>query len=56
MDPVLGALIATVAVTLIIAVAAVLVVRFAVSGTEGRTRAAILTAAAEVIRAIRGRR
>ncbi|MGW4380198.1 hypothetical protein [Kitasatospora sp. NPDC004531] len=56
MDPVLGALLATVVVTLILAVAAVLVVRFAVGGTDGRTRAAILKAAAEVVRAIRGRR
>ncbi|GAA3807623.1 hypothetical protein ACFS5L_28290 [Streptomyces phyllanthi] len=56
MDPVLVAAVCSVIVLLIVAVAAVLVVRSALDGTESKDRARILTAVAEVVRAVRGKR
>ncbi|MGW1537853.1 hypothetical protein [Streptomyces aureus] len=56
MDPMLAATVAAVAVTLIVAVATVLVARFALNGTDSADRATVLRAAAAVILAIRGKR
>ncbi|MFB7864738.1 hypothetical protein [Streptomyces sp. NPDC056069] len=50
------ALVVPVAVTLVAAVAAVLVVVVAVKDTASRDRATVLKAVAEVIRAVRGSR
>lgn len=56
MDPMLAWLVVAVAVVLIIAIAAVAVARYALNGTDSEHRAAVLSAVAEVVRAIRGRR
>ncbi|MFE4959995.1 hypothetical protein ACFRCW_39990 [Streptomyces sp. NPDC056653] len=56
MNPELAWLIGIVAVVIIVAVAAVLVARFALSGTQSKHRAAVLSGVAEVVRAIRGKR
>ncbi|MFF3709407.1 hypothetical protein [Streptomyces phaeochromogenes] len=56
MDPLVVAVLASVGTVLIVAVAAVLVVRFVITGTDSQHRARVLTSAAEVIRAIRGKR
>lgn len=56
MQPILITVVATMAVITVIAVAAVTVVICTVKGTDSQHRAAVLSAAAEVIRAIRGRR
>ncbi|MCX5318128.1 hypothetical protein [Streptomyces sp. NBC_00154] len=56
MDPALAAALTIVAGLLIVAVAAVLVTRFALNGTTSADRASVLTAVAELIRAIRGKR
>ncbi|MGW0212204.1 hypothetical protein ACWDZ8_43165 [Streptomyces sp. NPDC003233] len=47
--------IVTVAVAAIMAVTVVLVVRFAVRGTQSQHRAMVLSAVAEIVRALRGR-
>ncbi|MER5757556.1 hypothetical protein [Streptomyces sp. NPDC002088] len=56
MDPVLVWMAVALAAMLIVAVAAVLVARFALSGTASEHRAAVLSAVAEIIRAIHGKR
>lgn len=56
MDPVLIAAACTVLVLLIVACAAVLVVRSALDGADSKDRARILGAVAEVVRALRGKR
>ncbi|GAA4797164.1 hypothetical protein [Streptomyces ziwulingensis] len=56
MDPVLAAALCGVLILLIVAVAAVLIARSALNGTDSADRAGVLTAVAEVVRAIRGRR
>ncbi|WP_413100412.1 hypothetical protein [Streptomyces sp. Inha503] len=56
MDPLLAAAFCGVVTMLIVAGAAVLVVRSALGGAESRDRARILGAVAEVVRAVRGRR
>ncbi|WP_159038751.1 hypothetical protein [Streptomyces sp. NRRL B-1140] len=56
MDPVLAAAACGVLMLLIVACAAVLVVRSALSGSESKDRARILVAVAEVVRALRGKR
>jgi uncharacterized membrane-anchored protein YhcB (DUF1043 family) len=55
-DPISTWLIAVLGVVVAVAVAAVLVVRLTMRGTASHHRAAVLTAAADVIRAVRGRR
>ena len=54
MDPMLAWLV--VAVVLIIATATVVIARYALNGTASEHRAAVLSAVAEIARAIRGRR
>ncbi|MCX4763781.1 hypothetical protein OG562_23000 [Streptomyces sp. NBC_01275] len=56
MDPVVSAALCTALTLLIVAAAAVLVVRSALDGTESKDRARILAAVAEVVRAVRGKR
>lgn len=56
MDPIVIGMIASLGVITCVAAAAVLVVWLAMRGTASHNRAAVLTAAADVIRAIRGRR
>lgn len=56
MDPMLAAVVTAVAIMLIVAVAAVLVARYALADTDSVHRARVLTAVADVIRAIRGKR
>ncbi|MFH8500343.1 hypothetical protein [Streptomyces coeruleorubidus] len=56
MDPVLVAAACGVLMLLIVACAAVLVVRSALGGAESKDRARILVAVAEVVRALRGKR
>ncbi|MFB6641578.1 hypothetical protein ACFCYF_30540 [Streptomyces chartreusis] len=56
MDPMLAWLVVAVAVVLIIAIAAVAVARYALNGTDSEHRAAVLSAVAEIVRAVRGRR
>ncbi|MEU9567056.1 hypothetical protein AB0D16_34475 [Streptomyces sp. NPDC048161] len=56
MDPISIGLITALGVVVAVAAAAVLVVRLAMRGTDSHHRAAVLTAAADVIRAVRGRR
>ncbi|MCZ0987864.1 hypothetical protein [Streptomyces diastatochromogenes] len=56
MDPVLVAAGGSVLALLIVACAAVFVVRSALQGAESRHRAHILEAVAEVLRAMRGKR
>ena len=56
MDPISIWLITVLVMVVAVAAAAVLVVRLAMRGTASHHRAAVLTAAADVIRAVRGRR
>jgi hypothetical protein len=56
MDPLLYAAACTVLTLLIVACAAVLIVRSALHGTDSQDRAPVLGAVAEVVRAIRGKR
>lgn len=57
MDPILITVVVTTSVVAVIAAAvAVTVVRYTVKGTDSQHRAAVLSAAAEVVRAVRGRR
>ncbi|MGW2182798.1 hypothetical protein ACWCXX_32910 [Streptomyces sp. NPDC001732] len=56
MDPMQAVALAVLAVTLIVAVAAVLLARYALADTDSAHKARVLVALAEVIRAIRGRR
>jgi hypothetical protein len=56
MDPLLVLSLASVLTVLIVAAAGVLVVRFALRGATSQDRAGILTAAATVVRAFRGKR
>ncbi|WP_344407136.1 hypothetical protein [Streptomyces longisporus] len=56
MDSVLVWPLAVVASMTVVAVAAVLLARFALRGTASEHRAAVLGAVADVVRAVRGRR
>ena len=56
MDPLLASLVVEVALVLIVAAAAVLVARYALNGADSEHRAAVLSAVAEIVRAIRGKR
>lgn len=56
MDPLVVALLVPVSIVVVIAVTAVVLIRLTISGTDSRHRAAVLSATAELIRAIRGRR
>ena len=55
MEPLLLPVLISAGIVLFTAVTAVLVVRLALTGTESGDRAAVLTAVASIIRAIRGR-
>jgi hypothetical protein len=55
MAPLLLTVLVPAGIVLIAAAAAVLVVRLALAGTESGDRAAVLSAVADIIRAIRGR-
>lgn len=55
MDPLVVVLLVPVSIV-VVAVVAVLLIRFTISGTDSRHRAAVLSATTELIRAIRGRR
>ena len=55
MEPLLLTVLMPTVIVLIVAATAVLVVRQALTGTESRDRAAVLSAVADIIRAIRGR-
>ena len=55
MEPLLLTALIPAGIALIAAITAVLVVRLALTGTESRDRAAVLSAVASIIRAIRGR-
>lgn len=56
MDPLVLALCVPVSVVVVLAVAAVVVIRLTISGTDSDHRAAVLSATAELVRALRGRR
>ncbi len=56
MDPLVVALLVPVSIVVVIAVTAVVLIRFTISATDSCHRAAVLSAMAELIRAIRGRR
>ncbi|WP_265568631.1 hypothetical protein [Streptomyces hygroscopicus] len=56
MDTLIASLLGGAVVVMIVAVAAVLVARFAMNGTDSGDRAAVLQGVATVIRAIRGKR
>jgi hypothetical protein len=55
-DPLLLAALCGLVILLIVAVTAVLIARYALDGTDSRDRARVLTALAEVVRALRGKR
>ncbi|WP_333754134.1 hypothetical protein [Streptomyces sp. IBSBF 3352] len=56
MDPLLIALLATVITLSVVAVASVLIAHFALKDTDSGHRAHVLSAAAEFVRAIRGKK
>ncbi|MFF5575685.1 hypothetical protein [Streptomyces luteogriseus] len=56
MDPLLLGALVVVAVTAVVSAAAVLVTRLTMNGTRSEHRARVLSGAAEVIRAVRGRK
>ncbi|MFH8663195.1 hypothetical protein [Streptomyces afghaniensis] len=56
MESMLAAVIMPVIVVIIVAVAAVVMVRYTMNGTESAHKASLLSAIAEVIRAIRGKK
>ncbi|MFE6153622.1 hypothetical protein [Streptomyces sp. NPDC057889] len=56
MDPILAGIITTLAVILIIAIVTIVVARSALTDTDSEHRAAVLSAVAEILRAMRGKK
>ncbi|MEU9554692.1 hypothetical protein [Streptomyces fumanus] len=56
MNPLLIAVLCGVVILLIIAWTAIVIARYALDGTDSEDRARVLTALAEVVRALRGKR
>ncbi|MEU2502894.1 hypothetical protein [Streptomyces sp. NRRL S-1314] len=56
MDPMLAAMLITLATVMIVATAAVMIAHFAVKGTDSSHRAAVLESVAKIVWAIRGKR